>query len=149
MTQIYNIILYYELSEEQINDSLDKDNKSLNQTNIIEKCINSIIKIFKSNKNKEYLEKISNLNYNIINFYFHFNENRKNHNIKNFIEENKSYIRFNFLNNESICIQLQKIISLISKFVTNTIEDLTNESIDEEKELESENNNDENTICYF
>ena len=147
--QYNNIILYYELSEEQINDSLDKDNKSLKQTNIIEKCINSIIKIFKSNKNKEYLEKISNLNYNIINFYFHFNENRKNHNIKNFIEENKSYIRFNFLNNESICIQLQKIISLISKFVTNTIEDLTNESIDEEKELESENNNDENTICYF
>ena len=116
LRQIYHIILYYELSLEQINYDLDEENNTPSQIDIIIKCINIINNEFKANQNKTYVNKIADLNNNIINFYITFNENKQTHNIKNLIEENQSYFNLNFLNNDLIYIQLQKVISLISKY---------------------------------
>ena len=145
LKQLYNIILYYELSMEQIQYNLNEENEELTQIDIIIKCINILMNEFISNQNKIYLNKISDLNNNIIKFYINLNENKQTHNINNFIEEHKSYINYNFINNDIIPIQLQKVISLISKY------EIKKESNDSfiEIDLNSEIFSNENNSCYF
>ena len=146
LEKLYNITLYYELSSKQINYSLDEENNNPLQIDFIEKCINSLFNIIQTNKNKELEEKIDELNYYIYNLYLNFDENKQNHNIKNFIEEYKTYFDYNFLNNDCINNQLQKLMNLISKYEMNKTGSKNNSfEIVYKKDL----NNNENKICYF
>ena len=123
LKQIYNIILYCELSLETINYNLDEDNNNPTQIDLFIKLINSIIFTFENNKNKKYLDKITELNSFINNFYLNFNDNNQVHNINNFINENKSLIECHFLGNDSIYKRIKKVISNI---FFKTKEDLIN-----------------------
>ena len=146
LEKLYNITLYYELSSKQINYSLDEENNTPLQIDIIGKCINTLLNIFLTNKNKEFEDKINDLHYNIYNLYLNFNENKQSHNIKNFFEENKNYFEYNFLNNDSINNQLQKIMNLISKYDMDRTGSKNNSfEIIYKKDL----NNNENKVCYF
>ena len=155
LTQIYNIILYHELSLEKININLDDNNNNPTQIDLIIKIIDTIFFLIKENNNKKYINKILNLNLNIINFYSDFIENSQNHNVKNFNEENKSYISYSFLDSNIIYNQLQKIITSISKLQMKEIDKNNNDNMNidiinkENKDNDNDNNNNEKKICYF
>ena len=144
LKQIYNIILYYELSLEKINYNLDEENNNPTQVDIFIKLVNSLMIIFETNKDQDYIDKIANLNININNFYINFTENNQKHCVGNFIKDNKNLIENNFLGNDTIYNQLQKIIT---KCKINEFENKENSFINKE-DLYLNNNNFKNK-CIF
>ena len=151
LKDLYKIILYYELSNEQINYNLDEENNNPTQIDFILKCINSLLHIFESNKNKIYINKIIKLNLDINNVYSKFNENIEIHNIKNFNEENKSYIQNTILNYDLIYKQLEKVINFVSKSSIQKLENNENynNNNDDVIELSKSININDNKICWF
>ena len=137
LMKIYNIILYYGLSSEQINYNLNEENSNSTPIELFIKCLNLILNIFQKNENNEYLDKVKDFNYDIINFNLNYNENFQTYKIKNFIDENISFIENNFISNDLIYNQMQKIISSIAKFQTDEIKENNNEQNNDN--IDSEN----------
>ena len=157
LKQIYKISLFSELSINQIDFKLDDINNPT-QIDIIIKCIKSIFYIFENNKNKEFIDKIIEINHDINNMHCKFNENILSHNVKNFNEENKDLIESKILfKTDLIFKQMEVLTELYSKskiknfYIENKAEE---ESLEISKSLISiisntSNNSNENKICWF
>ena len=156
LKQIYKISLFSELSTNQIDFKLD-DNSSPTQIDIITKCIKSIFLIFENNKNKEFIDKIIEVNHDINNMHCKFNENIASHNVICFKEENKDLFDSKILNNESIYKQMEVLTSLYSKSKIKNFEK-ENKSEEENSEINkslisiisnTSSNSNENKGCWF
>ena len=115
LINLYNIILFHELSTEAINKENNK-----NQLDIIIECIKKIYNIFEGEykflvleNNDTYCQKITEHNENIINLYNELESNLQTHNVHQFVEENKNILSDNFLENNIIQNQISKLYRLI------------------------------------
>ena len=156
LKQIYKISLFSVLSTNQIDFKLD-ENSNPTQIDILTKCIKSIFIIFENNKSNEFIDKIIEVNHDIINIHCKFNENFISHNAKSFKEENNDLIESKILDNDSIYKQMEVLTTLYSK---SKIKNFETENKEEEENLEisksiisiisnTSNNSNENKICWF
>ena len=119
LINLYNIIIFCELST----DILNNDNQT--QIDIIFKIIQKIYIIFKEDKffvleNKStYYQKINEINEDIINLSLEYNDNLNSHNIHQFIEQNINILSDNFLENNLIKKQIEKLSDFIKQININ------------------------------
>ena len=119
LINLYNIIIFCELSTDIINN----DNQT--QIDIIFKIIQKIYIIFKEDKffvleNKStYYQKINEINEDIINLSSEYNDNLNSHNIHQFIEQNINILSDNFLENNLIKKQIEKLSYFIKQININ------------------------------
>ena len=157
LKQIYKISLFSELSTNQIDFKLD-DISDPTQIDIIIKCIKSIFCIFVNNNNKQFIDKIIEINHDINNMHCKFNENILTHNVKNFNEENKDLIESKILfKNDLIFKQMEVLTDLYSKSKIKSFE-VENKPEEENFEINkslisiissTSSNSNENKICWF
>jgi len=157
LKQIYKISIFSELSTNQIDFKLDDINNPT-QIDIILKCIKSLFNTFENNKNKEFIDKIIEINHDINNMHCKFKENILSHNVKNFNEENKDLIESKILfKNDLIFKQMEELVDLYSKSKIKNF-DIENKSEEENSEINkslisiisnTSNNSNENKLCWF
>ena len=115
LIKIYSIILFYQLSNNIINNQNDKT-----QIDIMLQCVQKILKIFESKYKSSYLEnnnyqQIIEHNENISILLSELESNLKSHNVQQFLEENKNILSDNFLNNNLIKNQIEKLSNCLKK----------------------------------
>jgi hypothetical protein len=114
---IYNIILFHELS----NDCIEKDNNKT-QLDILLHCIQKILNIYETeykflfleNNNNLYYKNIIEFNEDIINLNSEFESNIISHKVHDFVEQNKILLTDNFLENKLIKKQIEKLTKCIN-----------------------------------
>ena len=117
LMNIYNIILFHELS----NDCIEKDNNKT-QLDILLHCIQKILNIYETeykflfleNNNNLYYKNIIEFNEDIINLNSEFESNIISHKVHDFVEQNKILLTDNFLENKLIKKQIEKLSKCIN-----------------------------------
>ena len=145
LKQIYNIVLYYQLSSEEINYNIGEE-KNPTQIYVITKCVDAIFYLFEISNNKEYIKKIIDINLYVINFYSNYLLNITDFAIKSFEEKYKSYITYSFLANDNIHLQIEKLVNSISRFKQNKV---NKEENNETNKLELNDSNKENNGYFY
>ena len=102
LLNIYNIILFYELS----NDIIDLDNKKT-KLDIFFQCIEIIHNIFQSDN--AFYQEIIEYNEDIIVLSSEYESNLQSHNVNQFIQQNKAILSDNFLANNIIKKQIEQL----------------------------------------
>ena len=159
LINLYNIILFHDLS----NEAIYKENNK-NQLDIILECIQKIYKIYgEDNKflilenNNIYYQKIIDNNECIIQIFKELQSNIQIHNVHQFIEQNKDLLKDNFLENNIIKNQIEKLSQLIISLNNNmenkrhnSVELIRNNNINFNLNLHFDNNRDRLTkVCSF
>ena len=122
LMNIYNIILFHELS----NDIIEKDNNKT-QLDILLYCIQKILNIYETeykylfleNKNNFYYQKIMEFNEYIISLNSELESNIISHKVHDFVQQNKSILTNNFLENKLIKKQIEKLSKCINHLNNN------------------------------
>lgn len=128
LEKLFNLILYYELSNEEI-----KDFNNEKQKDIIINCILSIFEKMDKKENEIYINKIADLSSNLLNNSSTFQECIQTHNIKSFLEEYKNILpeKTNFIDNYNINNQIELITKSIAQYLAKSKEKQTDKSNDE------------------
>ena len=121
LINIYNIILFYELSD----DAIETENNKT-KLDILLQCIEKIYNIYKSDykyllleNNNTFYDKIIEQNEDIIILSSEYDSNLQSHHVNQFIQQNKSILSDNFLSNNLIKNQIEKLSSCLKKLNKN------------------------------
>ena len=114
LEKLYNIVLYYQLSIEEI-----KYYNNQKQIDIIVNCILIIYEKIDKKISNKYENKISDLSMNVINICSKMQESVQTHNIKAFLEKYKNILPINniFLDNYGINYQIELVTKSLTKFL--------------------------------
>ena len=141
LEKFYNLILYYELSNSEINDNNENNKK---QIDIIISCILSIFEKIDKQNNDKYENLVKDLSINIINICSKLQESIQTHNIKQFLDENENILIKNniFIDNHQINTQIELVTNIITKYLAKLIsKHKNNEILTFDYCKDSENNN--------